>query len=168
MRKFILQSYLDLFNSPAQRCLTHPPWGVQFRRPYCPIRPAVFSCQFQAAVFKRQSPSRHSFQSACGTARLPTRLLPTPLWTDSLPALSGSSSAVRPCGTILQNYTPLMTRPTDRAILQKTIQRHYAKPAVIAGRMSCDIWPDQMRTLAGCRRIRNNGKSRLRIAAAAE
>ena len=32
-------------------------------------------------------------------------------------------------------------------------RRHYANPAVIAGRMSCDIWPDQMQTLAGCRRI---------------
>jgi hypothetical protein len=31
---------------------------------------------------------------------------------------------------------------------------HYTNPAVIASRMSCDIWPDKMRTLAGCPRIR--------------
>ena len=43
MRILILQSSPILSNSAASGCLMRPPFGVQFLRLYCPIRPAVFS-----------------------------------------------------------------------------------------------------------------------------
>ena len=42
MRILILQSSPILSNSAASGCLMRPPFGVQFLRLYCPIRPAVF------------------------------------------------------------------------------------------------------------------------------